>query len=160
MLYGFEWPKTDPDPRKLLERKSHGNSKARKSGTMASEFSAYRRQGRSGKGSWVEGGGDSEERVLDHRTIHRFVLPDEERELTRKGLLKEAEDVRAAGDHALALIEAKMRAGSNSRAIFHGHGTESATANASDSGSATPDELRRKSNRFVTRPVGVYTDRP
>ncbi|KAK6364798.1 uncharacterized protein PV06_06558 [Exophiala oligosperma] len=147
MLYGFPWPKTDPDPRKLLERT--GRSKK-----DAVEYSAYRRKGRCGKGTWVEGGGDEEERVMDHRTIHRFVLPDEEREITRRGLLKEAEDARAAGDHVVALLEAKMRAASR------GMGTESAARGSeSDNGSATPDENRRRSNRFVTRPVGVYTDR-
>ena len=160
MLYGFPWPKTDPDPRKLLERKSQGSGRGKKNEMAAPpEYSAYRRQGRSGKGTWVEGGGDPEERVMDHRTIHRFVLPDEEREVTRKGLLKEAEDARAAGDHTLALIEAKLRAGSNTRAQNHGYTTESAAGDASESGSATPDELRRRSNRFVTRPVGVYTDK-
>ncbi|ETI19446.1 hypothetical protein G647_09280 [Cladophialophora carrionii CBS 160.54] len=156
MLYGFPWPKTDADPRKLLERKPTG--KGKKAGTPAIEYSAYRRQGRSGKGTWVEGGGDPEERVMDHRTIHRFVLPEEEREQTRRGLLKEAEIARAAGDHQLAILEARMRAGSHSRAL-NGHGSESAARDVSESGSATPDELRRRSNRFVTRPVGVYTDR-
>merc|ERR1711939_1022517 len=105
MLYGFPWPKTDPDPRRLLERSGRNKRDA-------AEYSAYRRKGRCGKGTWVEGGGDEEERVMDHRTIHRFVLPEEEREITRRGLLKEAELARAAGDHALALLEAKMRAGS------------------------------------------------
>ena len=154
MLYGFPWPKTDPDPRKLLERKSHGSVRGKKGGQVM-EFSAYRRKGKCGKGTWVEGGGDEEERVMDHRTIHRFVLPEEERDLTRKGLLKEAELARAAGDRTLAILEAKMRAGSG------GLGTESAARDASESGngSATPDEARRRSNRFVTRPVGVYTDR-
>jgi hypothetical protein len=149
MLYGFPWPKTDPDPRKLLER-----SQAKKKNANA-EFSAYRRQGRSGKGTWVEGGGDEEERVMDHRTIHRFVLPDEEREITRNGLLKDAEVAREAGDVALAMLEARLRAGSR------GHGTESAARDTSESlhGSATPDEGRRRSNRFVTKPVGVYMDR-
>ncbi|KIX03664.1 uncharacterized protein Z518_07217 [Rhinocladiella mackenziei CBS 650.93] len=154
MLYGFPWPKTDPDPRKLLERKSQGSGRGKK-GSPAIEYSAYRRKGRCGKGTWVEGGGDEEERVMDHRTIHRFVLPEEEREMTRKGLLREAELARAAGDHALAMLEARMRAGSR------GPGSESAARDASESGngSATPDEARRRSNRFVTRPVGVYTDK-
>lgn len=153
MLYGFPWPKTDPDPRKLLERKSQGAGRKKKEGTSV-EYSAFRRTGKSGKGSWVEGGGDDEERTMDHRTIHRFVLPEEERELTRKGLLREAELARAAGDHALAILEARMRAASR------GQGTESA-ARDSESGndSSTPDEARRRSNRFVTQPVGVYTDR-
>ncbi|EXJ53993.1 histone-lysine N-methyltransferase SUV420H [Cladophialophora yegresii CBS 114405] len=156
MLYGFPWPKTDADPRKLLERKPTG--KGKKTGTPAIEYSAYRRQGRSGKGTWVEGGGDPEERVMDHRTIHRFVLPEEEKEQTRRGLLKEAEIARAAGDHQLAILEARMRVGSHSRAP-HGNGSESAVRDVNESGSATPDEMRRRSNRFVTRPVGVYTDR-
>lgn len=149
MLYGYPWPKTDPDPRKLLERMGGRNKK----GTPTVEYSAYRRKGRCGKGTWVEGGGDEEERVMDHRTIHRFVLPEEERDVTRRGLLREAELARAAGDHALALIEAKMRAGSR------GLGTESAARESESGGSATPDEARRRSNRFVTRPVAVYTDR-
>jgi histone-lysine N-methyltransferase SUV420H len=151
MLYGFPWPKTDPDPRKLLERKSQ----SKKRDTTSVEYSAYRRKGRCGKGTWVEGGGDEEERVMDHRTIHRFVLPEEERDLTRNGLLKDAEMAREAGDVALAMLEAKLRAGSR------GLGTESAARDGSESGpgSATPDEARRRSNRFVTRPVGVYTDK-
>lgn len=151
MLYGFPWPKTDPDPRKLLERKSQ----SKKRDTASVEYSAYRRKGRCGKGTWVEGGGDEEERVMDHRTIHRFVLPEEERDLTRNGLLKEAEMAREAGDVALAMLEAKLRAGSR------GLGTESAARDGSESGpgSATPDDARRRSNRFVTRPVGVYTDK-
>ncbi|KAJ9500793.1 histone lysine methyltransferase Set9 [Exophiala xenobiotica] len=148
MLYGFPWPKTDPDPRRLLERSGRNKRDA-------AEYSAYRRKGRCGKGTWVEGGGDEEERVMDHRTIHRFVLPEEEREITRRGLLKEAELIRAAGDHALALLEAKMRAGS-------GRTESSAVRGGSESGtggSATPDEARRRSNRFVTRPVAVYSER-
>ena len=153
MLYGFPWPKTDPDPRKLLERKSQSNGRGRKSGL---EYSAYRRQGKQGKGTWYEGGGDPEERVLDHRTIHRFVNPDEEREMTRKGLLKEAEDARATGDHMLAILEARISAGSTSRVLYNG--TESVARDTSESGSTTPDGSRRRSNRFVTRPVGVYTD--
>lgn len=154
MLYGFPWPKTDADPRKLLERKSQ-NKKRDNPGAAAVEYSAYRRKGRCGKGTWVEGGGDEEERVMDHRTIHRFVLPEEERDVTRNGLLKEAEMAREAGDVALAILEAKLRAGSR------GLGTESAARDGSESGpgSATPDDARRRSNRFVTRPVGVYTDK-
>ncbi|RVX68361.1 hypothetical protein B0A52_07361 [Exophiala mesophila] len=150
MLYGFPWPKTDPDPRKLLERKTQ----SKKRDAPAVEYSAYRRHGRTGKGTWVEGGGDEEERVMDHRTIHRFVLPEEERDLTRKGLLQAAEKAREAGDRVLARLEARLRAGSR------GQGTESSARDASESnGSATPDDARRRSNRFVTRPVGVYTDR-
>jgi [histone H4]-N-methyl-L-lysine20 N-methyltransferase len=121
MLYGFPWPKTDPDPRKLLGRQAEAKSKGKKQETStpepgperrklkseispASKYSAYRRQGKCGKGTWVEGGGDDEERVMDHRTIHRFVMPDEEKELTRKGLLVEAEQARAMGEDELALL--------------------------------------------------------
>lgn len=103
MLYGFPWPKTDPDPRILLAR--HQKSAKRKNAgadgspnTQAGGFSAYRRQGRSGKGSWVEGGGDEEERVMDHRTIHRFIGPEEEKEMTRKGLLIAAENAKRMGE--------------------------------------------------------------
>jgi [histone H4]-N-methyl-L-lysine20 N-methyltransferase len=32
-----------------------------------------------------DGPKDTEERVLDHRTVHRFIYPDEEREIKRKG---------------------------------------------------------------------------
>ncbi|PLB33935.1 SET domain-containing protein [Aspergillus candidus] len=43
MLYGFRWPKTDP-----------------------------------------EGNNDDEERVMDHRTVHRFLYPEEESRVSRK----------------------------------------------------------------------------
>ena len=106
MLYGFRWPKTDPDARKLLVRQSESkqrgrpkqNANATSEASAENKYTAYRRQGKSGKGSWVEGGGDEETRVLDHRTIHRFVLPEEEKELTRKGLLVEAEEARRLGE--------------------------------------------------------------
>ena len=94
-LYGFTWPKTDPDPRKLQEKKVKGTSPSK-----------FGRKGRCGKGTWVEGGGDPEERVMDHRIVHRFLWPEEERELTRRGLLIAAEHARANGtetpDRALA----------------------------------------------------------
>lgn len=144
ILYGFEWPKTDPDPRKLIDRKKAQNKK----GGNTHQFSAYRRQGRSGKGTWVEGGGDEEERVMDHRTIHRFVLPEEEKELTRRGLLFQAEVARQRGDDHLSSLDHR-----NSRGL----GTESVARDTSDTGSATPDEgCRRRSNRFV--PNRVYAD--
>ena len=108
MLYGYSWPKTDPDIRIILARQQKPGKKAKAAtasstttnGTAAPPalFSAYRRQGRSGKGSWVEGGGDEEERVMDHRTIHRFVGPEDERELTRKGLLIAAEEAKKMGE--------------------------------------------------------------
>jgi [histone H4]-N-methyl-L-lysine20 N-methyltransferase len=126
MLYGFPWPKTDPDPRKLMERKKK------------EEVSAYKRQGKSGKGSWVEGGGDEEERVMDHRTVHRFLFPGEEREISRKGLLKEAEEKRK--ELCGRLLDGF---GTPDR------GTESVGREAS--WSSTPDDGfgRRKSKRFT-----------
>lgn len=126
MLYGFPWPKTDPDPRKLMERKKK------------EEVSAYKRQGRSGKGSWVEGGGDEEERVMDHRTVHRFLFPGEEREISRKGLLREAEEKR--NELCGRLLEG---------VATPDRGTESVGREASYS--STPDDgfERRKSKRFT-----------
>ncbi|KAK5956696.1 histone lysine methyltransferase Set9 [Knufia fluminis] len=94
MLYGFPWPKTDPSHRKILERP--GSNKDKKDPKL---YSAYRRQGKQGKGSWYEGGGDEEERTMDHRTIHRFVLPEDEKAVARRGLLKQAEVERLKGTH-------------------------------------------------------------
>lgn len=126
MLYGFPWPKTDPDPRKLAERKKK------------EEVSAYKRQGKSGKGRWVEGGGDEEERVMDHRTVHRFLFPGEERDISRKGLLKEAEEKRKE-------LCGRLLDGAGTPE----EGTESADREASYS--STPDDgfNRRKSKRFT-----------
>lgn len=131
-----------------------------------SKYTAYRRQGRCGKGTWVEGGGDEEERVMDHRTIHRFVLPDEERELTRKGLLIEAESVRAMGDGELdafaaldgrrARFKREGRSGSfegRESTGLYGSGTD-----REDSVNAWEDvdaEGRRRSNRIVESRVYV-----
>lgn len=112
MLYGFPWPKTDPDARVLLARTHTRKGKGGAGGgggggqRTIEQWSAYRRQGKSGKGSWVEGGGDEEERVMDHRTVHRFVLPEEERELTRKGLLIAAESARGLGEDELGVLRA------------------------------------------------------
>jgi [histone H4]-N-methyl-L-lysine20 N-methyltransferase len=139
ILYGFPWPKTDPDPRKLLERKKNKEVK-----------SAYRRKGKSGKGTWVEGGGDEEERVMDHRTVHRFVYPDEERETTRRGLLMEAEKTReSGGDHVGASCEPSLLG-----AGFRVGGSESLARETSES--ETPEDSRRRSGRFV--PMRVYAD--
>jgi histone-lysine N-methyltransferase SUV420H len=126
MLYGFPWPKTDPDPRKLAERKKK------------EEVSAYKRQGKSGKGRWVEGGGDEEERVMDHRTVHRFLFPGEERDISRKGLLKEAEEKRKE-------LCGRLLDGAGTPE----EGSESAGREASYS--STPDDgfNRRKSKRFT-----------
>ena len=190
MLYGFTWPKTDPDPRKLLSRvieakSNRGRPKASASTATTivveeepkrkklkseisptSKYTAYRRQGRCGKGTWVEGGGDEEERVMDHRIIHRFVLPDEERELTRKGLLVEAEQVRAMGDGELdsfsaldgrrARFKREGRSGSfegRESTGLYGSGTD-----REDSVNAWEDvdaEGRRRSNRIVESRVYV-----
>ena len=141
MLYGFAWPKTDPDPRKLLQRKGDKTAKT-----------AYRRQGKQGKGSWVEGAGDEETRTLDHRTIHRFVYPDEERETTRKGLLEEAERVRDAGGDPSALL---LRRGFSANGVVLGHSTESIDRDSFASGSLTPDDGSgvRRSRRFVAQRV-------
>lgn len=126
MLYGFPWPKTDPDPRKIAERKKK------------EEVSAYKRQGKSGKGSWVEGGGDEEERVMDHRTVHRFLFPGEEREISRKGLLKEAEEKRR--ELCGRLLNG---AGTPDR------GTDSAGRETSYSSTPEDGFNRRKSKRFT-----------
>ena len=147
ILYGFEWPKTDPDARKLLERTKKPGGRGKK--PSSEEYSAYRRRGRCGKGTWVEGGGDDEERTMDHRTIHRFVLPEEEKELTRKGLLREAELARQRNRDRLAFVVGR---GSN------GTDTESLVRDTSESGSATPDEFRRKSSRFVPNRVYANVD--
>lgn len=129
MLYGFGWPKTEPDARKLREiremkekeekgvGKSVGRPKAKRwsdsgdtivvesPGAVTLRFGRRckepkvsggvwgrggkggGRSGRSGKGSWVEGGGEDEreERVMDHRTVNRFIAPEEEREVRRRG---------------------------------------------------------------------------
>ena len=188
MLYGFPWPKTDPDPRKLLSRQGEvksgrGRPKASTSTTITveevpwkrlkseivpkSKYSAYRRQGRCGKGRWVEGGGDEEERVMDHRTIHRFVLPEEERELTRKGLLVEAEQARNMGEAELEVLAAldgrrarfrdasKERSGRESTGLY-GSGAASESEEGTPSGWDDVDaEGRRRSNRIVESRVYV-----
>ena len=87
-LYGFSWPKTDADPRRLLDKKNKDETLPVVSG----------RKGKCGKGTWVEGGGDEETgRVMDHRTVHRFLYPEEEREIKRRGLLHAAEELKARG---------------------------------------------------------------
>ena len=130
-LYGFSWPKTDPDPRKLADKKGKGLSE--KGG----------RKGRSGKGSWQVGGGDPEERVMDHRLVHRFVFPEEEKEVTRRGLLKDAQNARA---NSTETPERGNGFGGLGLSIG-GHGSESM---GRDNESSTPDDGRRKSKRFIT----------
>ncbi|KAK5083555.1 histone lysine methyltransferase Set9 [Lithohypha guttulata] len=135
-LYGFAWPKTDPNFRKILERP--GSTKEKKDPSL---YSAYRRQGKQGKGTWVEGVGDDEERTMDHRTVHRFVLPEDEKAIARSGLLKQAEVERLKGE-------------GNFIGIF-GLGRESKSritdSEVMDRDSLTPDgELRRRSGRITT----------
>jgi len=139
MLYGFPWPKTDPDHRKILSRP--GTNRDKKD---PEKYSAYRRQGKQGKGTWVEGGGDEEERTMDHRTIHRFVLPEDEKAVTRRGLLKQAEVERMKGEGKL-------------REVFKRENSKRATdSEVVERESLTPDgELRRRSNRIVTNKVYV-----
>jgi hypothetical protein len=137
MLYGFGWPKTEPDARRLREirenrereEKSRGKAKGKggkKKGvgdTIVVETTAPTtatskrmegappprrgkgggvwgrggkgggRSGRSGKGTWVEGGGEEEreERVMDHRTVNRFIAPEEEREVRKRGKTRPSE---------------------------------------------------------------------
>jgi histone-lysine N-methyltransferase SUV420H len=130
-LYGFSWPKTDPDPRKLAEKKGKGSPE--KGG----------RKGRSGKGSWQVGGGDPEERVMDHRLVHRFVFPEEEKEITRRGLLKDAQRARANSTET----PERGNGFSGLGLSIGGQGSESM---GRDNESSTPDDGRRKSKRFIT----------
>lgn len=139
MLYGFPWPKTDPSHRKIQERP--GSFKEKKNKTL---YSAYRRQGKQGKGTWVEGAGDEEERTMDHRTIHRFVLPEDEKAVARRGLLKQAEVERLKGS-----------------SDFIGHfglgadgGRRITESEVMERDSLTPDgELRRRSQRIVKEQI-------
>lgn len=118
MLYGFTWPKTEPNARRLRElkekeEKSKGKGRKGRYGdtiVVESENESVTagptrqqrckgggvwgrggkgggRSGKSGKGTWVEGGGEDEreERVMDHRTVNRFIAPEEEREVRRRG---------------------------------------------------------------------------
>jgi [histone H4]-N-methyl-L-lysine20 N-methyltransferase len=129
MLYGFGWPKTEPDARRLREineerekaekKMGRGKGGKKRGGTgdtivvshvceKSGEASATGggngqrsrggglwgrgrkgggRSGRSGKGTWVEGGGEDEreERVMDHRTVNRFIAPEEERQVRKRG---------------------------------------------------------------------------
>ena len=130
-LYGFSWPKTDPSPRKMAEKKGKGSPD--KGG----------RKGRSGKGSWQVGGGDPEERVMDHRLVHRFVFPEEEKETTRRGLLKDAQIARA---NSTETPERGNGFGGLGLSVG-GRGSESM---GRDNESSTPDDGRRKSKRFIT----------
>lgn len=157
MLYGFAWPKTDPDARIILARQ-HGRKK--KGESSQNGFSAYRRQGKSGKGSWVEGGGDEEERVMDHRTIHRFVGPDEEKELTRKGLLIAAESARKLREDDLNTLRAldgygrrETSEGENGR-----EGTDESLVSEMLREEGVDGEGRRRSGRIVESRVYVNVD--
>jgi hypothetical protein len=173
MLYGFAWPKTDPDARKILARQQNGRKKKSAGGENGAVqnggFSAYRRQGRSGKGTWVEGGGDEEERVMDHRTIHRFVGPEEERELTRKGLLIEAEAVRKMGeDDLMGLKMLDGRGRRESSDLEGGSGTGGGGLGREGTSESLVSEMmreegidgegRRRSGRIVESRVYVSVD--
>lgn len=138
-LYGFEWPKTDPNFRKVLERP--GNMKEKKDPSL---YSAFRRQGKQGKGMWYEGVGDEEERTMDHRTIHRFVSPEDEKAAARRGLLKQAEVERLKGEN-------------NFIGLF-GLGRENKSrvtdSEIAERESLTPDgELRRRSGRIIKEQI-------
>lgn len=157
MLYGFAWPKTDPDARIILARQQGRKKKGEDS---QNGFSAYRRQGKSGKGSWVEGGGDEEERVMDHRTIHRFIGPEEERELTRKGLLIAAESARKLRDDDLNMLRAldgygrrETSEGENGR-----EGTDESLVSEMLREEGVDGEGRRRSGRIVESRVYVNVD--
>jgi [histone H4]-N-methyl-L-lysine20 N-methyltransferase len=141
MLYGFGWPKTEPDAKRLREireeREREDKLKGKRKGTgkpgrkgkgkkggwlgdtiVVAPTSLIRkgrkgggvwgraekgggRSGKSGKGTWIEGGGEDEreERVMDHRIVNRFIAPEEERDIRRRGknsLLALANDIPAA----------------------------------------------------------------
>lgn len=157
MLYGFAWPKTDPDARKILARQQSRKKKAEEGNAG---FSAYRRQGKSGKGSWVEGGGDEEERVMDHRTIHRFVGPEEERELTRKGLLLAAEGARKLGEDDLANLRALDGRGRRESSELDAgrEGTVESLVSELMREEGVDGEGRRRSGRIVESRVYVSVD--
>jgi len=138
MLYGFAWPKTDPSHRKILERP--GSHKEKKDPNI---YSAYRRQGRQGKGSWYEGGGDEEERTMDHRTIHRFVLPEDEKAVARRDLLKQAEVERLKGTHGFF---GQFGLGRDAARVSN--------SEIADRESMTPEgEIRRRSGRIVSERI-------
>lgn len=92
---------------------------------------------------------------MDHRTIHRFVLPEEEKELTRKGLLVEAEQARAMGEDDLAALVAldgkgKRRLASEARSS---EGLQ--REDTEDSMLWEDSDIRRRSNRIVESRVYV-----
>jgi len=140
MIYGFAWPKTDPNHRKILERP--GSNRDKKDPNL---YSAYRRQGKQGKGSWYEGGGDEEERTMDHRLIHRFVLPEDEKAVTRRGLLKQAEVERLKGTQDFL---GQFGLGRDAARV--------SDSEIADRDSMTPEgEMRRRSGRIVSE--RIYT---
>lgn len=133
MLYGFPWPKTEPNKRVIMDRPGSNRDKR-----DPEKYSQYRRHGKQGKGTWYEGVGDAEERTMDHRTIHRFVLPEHEKAVHRKGLLKMAEEARKRGEN----IDIQLGRDHVSRKR-----TESEILERE---SLTPDgETRRRSGRIV-----------
>ena len=127
MLYGFGWPKTEPNAKRLREiremkDKTSGAAGKRSAAAVSSivrginrsdqrvgrghrRISGLGRSGKSGKGSWVEGGGEEEreERVMDHRTVNRFIAPEDERLVRRRGrdpILDRANGLAAASSPA------------------------------------------------------------
>ena len=128
-LYGFSWPKTDPNPHLIPQQRGRS--------ALDKATSGAGRKGKSGKGSWVVGGGDPEERVLDHRIVHRFVFPDEEKEITRRGLLYEAQLARDNGTET------------PDRALGRARASESWDCGEEEEGSSTPEGGLRKSKRFM-----------
>ena len=128
-LYGFSWPKTDPNPHLVPQQRGRS--------ALDKATSGAGRKGKSGKGSWVVGGGDPEERVLDHRIVHRFVFPEEEKEITRRGLLYEAQLARENGTET------------PDRALGRARASESWDYGEEDEGSSTPEGGLRKSKRFM-----------
>lgn len=77
----------------VVESSSEGSTSARQGqrskggGVWGRGGKGGGRSGRSGKGTWVEGGGEDEreERVMDHRTVNRFIAPEEERDVRKRG---------------------------------------------------------------------------
>ncbi len=232
MLYGFGWPKTEPDARRLREirenrekeEKLRGKSKGKVVGkkrgfgdtivveTIATAPAAVStitfkrtngasstpsgrgkgggvwgrggkgggRCGRSGKGTWVEGGGEEEreERVMDHRTVNRFIAPEEEREVRRRGKYHPFEFANgivtaaavmgkdsATPDRMLARIQGSLLAGDRAWSVGAGanviaNGTGVGSAREESVGSAGFDDgdgsaLRRSKRYFGSRMMNM-----
>lgn len=82
---------------------------------------------------------------MDHRTIHRFVLPEDEKTVARRSLLKQAEVERLKGETAFMTQFGRE----GYRRVLDSEIVERE--------SMTPDgELRRRSHRIVQ--ARVYAD--